>query len=265
MTEEENEVTEIFSEFRIEEVLGEGGEGIVFKVVEKSTENELALKILRKNTEIAISQFEKEGRLLSEFEHPNIVKVFDYGTREGLHYILMEYCAHGSLLDLIADKKFTDEEAGNLVIKVAEALQYAHDKQVLHRDIKPENVMMTENDEPKLVDFGLAFCAGDDVDKLEAIGSEGYAAPEIWMHPERVSLQTDLYAMGALMYTVLTRIFPDPHNVNFNHLFDRDQAFVHFIVKAMAKDPRRRFSSANQFADKIREIVANLGTPKNLW
>ncbi len=265
MIEEEAKIKELFPEFLINSVLGEGGEGIVFKVVEVSTGDELALKILRKKTRTAISQFQKEGRLLSEFDHPNIVKVFDYGEREEFYYILMEYCAYGNLLELIADKSFTDEEAGNLVIKVAEGLQYAHEMRVLHRDIKPENVMMTENYEPKLVDFGLAFCAGEDVDELEAVGSEGYAAPEIWKNPEKVSLQTDLYAMGALMYTVLTRMLPDAHNVNFNHLFDRDQAFVHFIVKAMAKDPGRRHSSALQFADEIKEIVGNLGKPKALW
>jgi len=133
-------------------------------------------------------------------------------------------------------------------------------KKVLHRDIKPENVMITELNEPKLVDFGLAFCAGEDVDSLDAVGSEGYAAPEIWDHPEKVSLQTDLYAMGALTYTVLTRKFPDPHNVNFNFLFDRDQAYVHFIVKAMAKNAARRHSSATEFADELKKIVKNLGS-----
>lgn len=262
---EAKEVKKVFQDFKVGSVLGEGGEGIVFKVLEKKTGVHRALKILRKKTDTTIRQFEKEGRLLNEFEHPNIVKVFEYGKKEHLHYILMEYCSHGSLLELIADKSFSDEEAGNLVIKVAAGLQYAHEKQVLHRDIKPENVMITENDEPKLVDFGLAFCAGEDLNALEAVGSEGYAAPEIWKTPAKVSLQTDLYAMGALMYTVLTRVFPDPHNVNFNHLFDRDQAFIHFIVKAMSKDPARRHSNAIQFADDIRDIVNNIGKPQNLW
>ena len=250
----EAELIELFPELTFKGKLGEGGEGIVYLVEINKTGAEVALKILLNDSEEAIAQFKKEGRLLSEFDHPNIVKVYDCGKRDRYHFLTMDYCEGGTLLQRIAERRFDDVEAADLVIKLAHGLQYAHDHKVLHRDIKPENVMMTYDDEPKLVDFGLAFCAGEDVTKLEAVGSEGYAAPEIWDHPEKVSLQTDLYAMGALVYTVLTRRFPDPHNVNFNHLFDRDKSFVHFIVKAMSRDASRRHSNALQFAQDLEDI-----------
>lgn len=261
----EAELIEAFPELTFTGKLGEGGEGIVYLVVDNETSQQIALKILLRDDESSVAQFEKEGRLLSAFDDPNIVKVYEYGKRGRYHFLKMEYCPSGTLLQMIAERRFDDKEAGTIVIKIANGLQYAHDAGVLHRDIKPENVMMTADDEPKLVDFGLAYCAGEDVTKLEAVGSEGYAAPEIWDSPEKVSLQTDLYALGALLYTVLTRMFPDPHNVNFNHLFDRDKAYIHFIVKAMNRDATRRHSNALQFAQELEDIVRNAGRPKSIW
>jgi len=260
----EPEMMELFPELTFIGKLGEGGEAIVYLVRTREDED-LALKVLLHNDAASIAQFEKEARLLSEFDHTNIVKVYQTGVRGRYYFTAMEYCSGGSLHYRIAEKRFDDVQAGNLVIKIAKGLQYAHDHNVLHRDIKPENIMMTVEDEPKLVDFGLAFCAGEDASALEAVGSEGYAAPELWDNPEKVSLQSDLYALGSLLYTVLTRTLPDPHDVNFNHLFDRNRAYVHFIVKAMAKDASHRHSSATQFAKELQVIVNSSGRPKLIW
>jgi len=87
---------------------------------------------------------------------------------------MMEYCAYDSLLYRIAKVDLDDVEAGTLMIKIANSVEYIHSQKVLHRDLKPENIMMTEEGEPKLVDFGLAFCAGEDVTKLPPLGSAGF-------------------------------------------------------------------------------------------
>ena len=254
-----------FPELIFKNELGRGGDGVVFFVEEKGLRKKRALKILTNESAFSRAQFNKEGHVLKLLDHPNIVKYYGSGERGKYSFLLMEYCPNVSLLYRIAQRPFSDEAAATVVMKIAKTLQYLHDEKILHRDIKPENVMITRRDEPKLVDFGLAFCAGEDVQELTAIGSEGYAAPELWTAPEKVCVQTDIYALGALLYTVLTQTFPDPHNVNFNHLYDRDSAFIHIIIKAMSKDRSRRHKSGNEFAAELAQIVANIGRPPPLW
>lgn len=259
------EVAKLFPEFEVLSKIATSGEGIVFHIKKVSDGVELALKVLIDDSEDAIFRFVKEAQLMNKFEHPNVAKVYDYGERGGRHFLTMEYISGGDLLGVIARQEISDEEAGNLVYCIAHALNYVHSEGVLHRDIKPANVMMTTNGDPKLIDFGLAYCAGEDLSKLDAVGSEGYAAPEIWDNPDRISIQSDIYALGALLYTVLTRVFPDAHRVNYNKLFNRDQSYVGFIFKAMSKDASKRHSCAYTFAEELANLVGNLGKANTMF
>jgi len=267
MSEDEilNRVVALFPELTVKELLGSGAEGNVYLVVEESTGKELALKVLAKDDKDAIKRFVKEGRLLENFDHPNVVKVYECGERDKTYFHMMEYCAYDSLLYRIAKVDLDDVEAGTLMIKIANSVEYIHSQKVLHRDLKPENIMMTEEGEPKLVDFGLAFCAGEDVTKLPPLGSAGYAPPEIWGHPERVSIQTDVYALGAILYTILTKVLPDPHNVNFNRLFDRDKGYIPLILKSMSSEPSKRYKTAKEFAKSVQSVVDGHGEPPKIW
>lgn len=253
-----DDVQKNFPEFQVERKIGKGGEGIVYLVYDYDREEWSALKILHAKGELAQWQFEKEGRLMTEFEHTNVIKAYSYGYRDGMYYTHMEYCEAGSLLDVIAAYRFTDEQAAKIVMQVARGLHFVHMQKVLHRDIKPQNVMMTSDWIPKLVDFGICFCAGEDRNALKPVGTEGYAAPEIWNDASQISIQSDIYAMGALMYTCLAQIYPDPHNVNFNKIFDRHNGFLYFILKAMNKDAHKRHASVKELFEELEVILAEL-------
>lgn len=253
------DIQSAFSKCEVVRRVGDGGAGAVFLVRISGWDDEFALKILLNDSEQGIAEFKKEGAIQKRLSHPNVVKVFECGVEGGFHYLLMEYCEERSLLTRIAEMKIDDHMAANLVIDIAKGLSYVHSKGIIHRDVKPENVMMSGAGVPKLVDFGLAHREGEDRSKLAAIGSEGYAAPEIWNTPERASVQSDIYAMGALLYTVLTERLPDPHNVNFNHLSERDPSFIYFIVKAMAQKPEKRHQSMEEFIADLEKLKNNLG------
>lgn len=244
-----------FSEFHVERVIGKGGEGIVYLVYDYDRKEWTALKLLHAEGELARRQFEKEGRLMAQFEHTNVIKSYAYGYRDGMYYNQMEHCEAGSLLDIIAAHRFTDEEVAKITMQVARGLHYVHKQKVLHRDIKPQNILMTADWLPKLVDFGICFCAGEDKNALKPLGTEGYAAPEIWEDASNLSIQSDIYAMGALVYTCLAQIYPDPHNVNFNKIFDRHNDFLHLIVKAMSKDAHRRHASVKELFEDLEKIL----------
>jgi len=255
----------LFPELDIHKELGQGAEGAVFYGVSLHSGTEIALKILTKQEEDAQRRFLREGKILEQLDHPHVVKIYEYGKRAQTYFQKLEFCAYESLLYKIAKEGLGDKEAGTIMVQIADAIDYIHGQNILHRDLKPENIMMTADGEPKVVDFGLAFCAGDDLSKLIAIGSAGYAAPEIWSTPERVSIQTDVYALGATLYTILTNVLPDPHNVNFNHLYDRDKLFIPIILKSMNQEPAKRYKSAKLFGDSVQNVVDRHGQPPEIW
>jgi len=254
-----NEVGELFPEFIVQKQIGHGGMGVVYLVEDEESGGVAALKILLSDDPEDIAEFEQEAHVMGLIQHPNVVEIYAAGIRGESYFIVMEYCGGGTLLQAIAENEFDDLVAANLAIHVCMGLYACHKKGVLHRDVKPENIMLDHEYRPKIADFGLAYCAGDDLNQLKAVGSPGYAAPEIWDHPEKASIQVDVYAAGAVLYTILTQIKPDDHNVDFNPLYRRDKRFILLIVKAMHKDPTRRFSKLKEMAKELHTIAKDTG------
>ena len=251
------ETKRLFPDYEIVNEVVTSGEAVIYRVRHADFDSDLALKVMLETDQETSSRFFKEANLMNMLKHPHILNIIDFGRREDRCFGTMEFIEY-DLLHLIAVKELSDRQAGQMVCKIAIALEYMHSKGVLHRDIKPANVMITQDGEPKIIDFGLAYVAGEDLSTLEAVGSEGYAAPEIWDNPEKVSIQSDIYSLGALLYTVLTQVFPDAHKVDYGKLFCRDQAFVPFILKAMKTDAARRHISAYEFAEELKEVVRNV-------
>ncbi len=210
--------------------LGAGAMAAVYKAKQLSLDRLVAIKILPRkysNNPQFIERFYAEGRAAAQLNHPNIVQAYDVGQAGEFHYFVMEYVEGATVHDYITDnKRFSEKEAIDVVINIADALAHAHDKGLIHRDVKPKNVMFTPNGVAKLADLGLAR-AIDDKDAALAEAGKAYGTP-YYISPEQVrgevniGPQADIYSLGATIYHMLTGNVPfngkNPTEVMQKHL-----------------------------------------------
>ncbi len=196
--------------FRIDEILGTGAMGVVYRAISETTGRPAAVKVI--SGEIAqrsksYERFRREAEILQQFRHPNIVRFLALGRYQGTSYFAMEYVAGENLEQLLNRRgPLPWREAVDVGIQVAEALHYAHEHGVVHRDLKPSNLMVSDKGRVKLTDFGIA----KDLDATaltatgRTLGTAAYMAPEQIRGAPAVSHKTDLYALGVVLYQVLT-------------------------------------------------------------
>ena len=211
------EVALHFPQLEILGPLGRGGMGVVYKARQKQLNRLVALKILapdkERNAQFA-ERFIREAQTLALLNHPSIVAVYDFGQADGLYYLLLEYVEGLSLRHLLKSGRLAPEEALALVPRICEALQYAHERGVVHRDIKPENILLDENGQVKIADFGIAKLIQSRktqpalTQERQVIGTPHYMAPEQVEHPDRVDHRADIYSLGVVFYEMLTGELP---------------------------------------------------------
>ena len=213
----EDEISEeqIISQYKILKKLGEGGMGVVFRAMDLSLEREVALKFLprRYNTNPAMKErFKREARAAAALDHANICGVFEVGeTDEGRLFIAMPFYKGKTLKEKIFDKSITVSDAVEYAIQTAEGLAHAHQAGIIHRDIKPENIMITDDGQLKILDFGVAKIADADItQKGTLLGTISYMSPE-QAAGETVDARSDLWSLGLVLYEMLTGRQP------FNH------------------------------------------------
>jgi eukaryotic-like serine/threonine-protein kinase len=215
------DVDELPPEYELLEEVGEGGMGVVFKARHRVTNGVLAIKVMlpeiaqkRKN----VQRFLVEAKAASSLKHPNICKVFDFGSTEnGLSYLVMEWIDGISLgRKVIRDKRIPAAEAIGIFQQISTALAHAHERKVIHRDLKPENIMLTRDSEGRtevtVVDFGIAKMIHEDADVTRnyTLTSDGMVVgTPMYMSPEQARSHTidgrsDIYSLGCLMYFTLT-------------------------------------------------------------
>jgi eukaryotic-like serine/threonine-protein kinase len=267
--------------YRILSALGEGGMGAVYKAVRSDDfRKTVAIKVLNIDARSEADQrrFRQERQILAELEHPNIARLIDGGANaQGLPYIVMEY-VEGRRIDKYCIKnKLPVAERLRLFRKVCDAVQYAHQKLIVHRDIKPGNILVTAGGEPKLLDFGIAKllasgAASDDAPKtitgLQRMTPD-YASPE-QVRGGPVSVATDVYGLGTVLFELLTR--QRPHRLkNYDMAEILEEVCVAevrrpsdtggdelrgdldtIVMKAMQKEPARRYNSVEQLSEDIR-------------
>jgi formylglycine-generating enzyme required for sulfatase activity/serine/threonine protein kinase len=209
-------LTGALGHFRIVERLGEGGMGTVY-LAEHPKLGRLALKVplLRGDNNVELlARFYREARLAQIVHHPFICPVYEFGEIEGTHYLTMPFVEGAPLSRLIQPgAPWEPGRAARLVCRLALALQALHERQVIHRDLKPHNVMVRANDDPMLMDFGLAVELGDDNTRLTGpgatLGTPAYMAPEqIEGEPQAFGPSTDVYGLGVILYQLLTGRLP---------------------------------------------------------
>ena len=267
----------ILGAYRLEERIGKGGMGEVYRAQHLRLGREAAVKILPANlvTEADfLKRFEREASSAASLTHPNILQIYDYGEQDGVPYLVMPYIKNGTLKDRLEQRTVTPPQMARYLTDVADALDYAHRKGIVHRDVKPANILIDEHDRAYLGDFGIAK-ALEGTDNLTQTGL-GVGTPE-YMAPEqaqgRAEPRSDLYALGIMIYQMLTGRVPYTGNstveVLMKHLQEpvpvaalhgaAAQQFGPILQRALSKDPNGRYSSGRELMTAVNDAMAHTG------
>lgn len=271
-----NLVGQSFDRYHILEQLGEGGMAIVYKAYDNHLDRAVAIKVILPGYEQSdkfIKRFEREAQSLARLAHPNIVRVMDYGSHNGLPYLVMEYLPGGTLKQKTG-QPIPWREAARILAPIARALACAHQQGILHRDIKPSNILITHSGEPMLSDFGLAKLLevqdGADLTGSGVIGTPAYMAPE-QMTGGKVDQRADVYSLGVVFYELVTGRTPfkadtpaavmikaatEPLPRPTSFVADLPETVENAILKSLEKDPAYRFQSMEEFAALLERFAA---------
>lgn len=249
------EIAERFPNFEILEYLGRGGMGVVYKARQKTLDREVAIKILAgewQDDAAFAGRFEQEAKTLAQMSHPNIVTVHDFGEVDGLYFIVMEFIDGVNLRDLLSDGKMAAEQALSIVPPICDALEYAHGKGVVHRDIKPENLLLDREGRVLIADFGVASLVGDTADNA---GTPSYMAPE--QASGIVDRRADIYALGVVLYEMLTGERPGKSLVAPSQRVEIDVKIDEMVLRALEVEPERRFQTAGEFRTTAELVLSD--------
>jgi tRNA A-37 threonylcarbamoyl transferase component Bud32 len=275
------------SRFEIQDVVGQGATAVVYRARDRQLNRTVAVKVLRDMpgmNEVVRERFRREGQAAAGLAHPNVVTVYDAGEEGGVSYLIMELVEGRPLDQLIKEPK---GDLLPLLEKAARGVAAAHERGIVHRDLKPANILVTPSGEPKVGDFGLAHLVETRTELTRtgtALGTPLYMAPEqVEARSNDISPRTDVYALGAILYELLTgqpphvapsladlyaRIVrqdpPPPRKVALGVAPDAET----IALKALEKEPARRYVDAREFADDLKRFLAGepiLARPVGAW
>ena len=275
--------------YKILEKLGEGGQGTVYKAIDSKLGRTVVIKVLPAELttkEANLKRFEREARLASALDHPNICTIFDLNEINGIHFIVMQYIEGRNVRQLVNGRPLSLESALSITLQTADALVAAHTRGIIHRDIKAGNVMVTPTGQVKVLDFGLAKLLDEDAARTSGIhhteitevgipyGTATYAAPE-QARGDRVDGRADVFSTGVLLYEMLTGTWPfrgqtavevrhavlneEPKPISQMRPGRMPARLQAIIDKALAKDPRDRYQRISYFAEDIKAVSRELG------
>lgn len=254
-------------QYRFEKLLGRGGMGAVYKAVQTSLDRAVAIKVLPgdliddADAQFA-ERFKNEARTMAKMSHPSIVNVFDFGeTQTGLLYIVMEFIDGTDVAQMILSQgRLPEEYALSITAHVCDALAYAHQRGVIHRDIKPANILINLEGAVKVADFGLAKQSDPNQSGLTktnmAMGTPDFVAPEALIPGVPLDGRADLYAIGVMLYNMLTGEIPRGMWSMPAQKVGSDPRFDAIIAKAMQTDREARFQSAAEIRQELDTILA---------
>jgi serine/threonine protein kinase len=273
--------------YRVIEVVGRGGMGVVYKVEHQRMGKIAAMKVLHRDLAQdpeVVQRFEREATAVSRLNHPNTVQVFDFGTAQGALYLIMEYVRGQDLAHIVErDGPLAWARAAPILSQICGALAEAHELGIVHRDLKPENVLITRGpngrDYAKVLDFGLAKLGAvdapsDATDRSRIVGTPYYMAPE-QIRGDEVDNRADIYALGTMMFKLLTGEYlytaKNAVGVLTKHLTAEidapsqrspmrgiDPRVDTICLRALAKEPTERYQSIADMAEEIEEVYSEV-------
>jgi hypothetical protein len=274
-----------FPELEIIRLIGRGGMGAVYEARQKALDRVVALKVLPQemgHDPAFAERFAREAQAMAKLNHPHVVAIYEFGERSGLYYFVMEYVDGMSLRGLLDRGHIQPREALAIIPQVCEALQYAHDRGIVHRDIKPENILLNEQGQVKIADFGLAklmgrsplplgvqegdggaapVAAGNTVPcSLSTVpsllGTPQYMAPEQIERPAEVDHRADIYSLGVVFYQMLTGELPVGRFAPPSKKVQIDVRLDEVVLRALEREPQRRYQQVSQVKTEVESIVA---------
>jgi serine/threonine protein kinase len=262
----------------INEIIGLGGWGIVYRGIHKDLSMPVAIKMLKHDMAMDpdfSEKFRYEAKTIAQLNHENIIRVYDIEELYRTIFIIMEYL-QGLPLDYILEKmeKLPASRVVDILLQVCAGLDYAHKQGIIHQDIKPPNIFVQPNDQVKIVDFGLACPPGDADSSLR--GTIFYAPPEL-IEGDSVNEQTDIYCLGITAFEMITGQRPYPED-DINKMIDTrlredipdPRTFVpdlpeelcDFVIRSTQRDPNARYKSISEAMDDLRPLVKRLGVKR---
>ena len=262
----------INSRYEIIKSIGEGGMANVYLANDTILDRYVAVKVLRgdlASDEKFVRRFQREALSASSLSHPNIVEIYDVGEDSGDYYIVMEYIEGKNLKQLLKKRgKLTCAEVVDIMIQITSAMGVAHESLIIHRDLKPQNILIKDDGEIKITDFGIAMAlnATQLTQTNSAMGSVHYFPPE-QANGKGSSLKSDVYSLGIMMYELLTGSLPfrgdNAVEIALKHLKEPiprvtteipelPQSIENIIIKATAKNPKNRYNNASEMYEDLK-------------
>lgn len=256
------EISRLFPQLEVLELLGAGGMGAVYKARQPALDRFVALKVLPAGGGVGSTErFNREARALARLSHPNIVGVHEFGQVEGLHFFIMEFVDGANLRQLEKTSRLSPREVLQIIPQICDALQYAHDEGVVHRDIKPENVLVDRKGRVKIADFGLAKIVDPNPAAArltvegQVMGTPHYMAPEQVERPLAVDHRADIYALGVVFYEMLTGDLPIGKFAPPSRKVQLDVRLDDIVLRALENDPGRRYQQASEVKSQVENIT----------
>ncbi|HUF26406.1 MAG TPA: serine/threonine-protein kinase [Gemmatimonadaceae bacterium] len=273
------------TDYRLIELVGRGGMGIVLRAIETALDREVALKVLALDPLLApeaYERFEREAKLAARLDHPNIVPIFSVGRRDSVAFYTMRLVRGGNVEDMLeARPRFEYDHATAILRDVAAALDYAHGRGVVHRDIKPANILIGESGHAMVADFGIAKALGSTTANATGtgiIGSPGYMSPEQWKG-DLVDGRADQYALAVVAFEMLAgrRPFESPNMQELlqkhmsgeipsvsTYRFGLHEGVDAAVRRALGKNADERFSSVSAFVEALSGLRSAAATMRSV-
>ncbi|HSF82234.1 MAG TPA: protein kinase [Anaerolineales bacterium] len=273
--------TQTIGRYQIKSEIGRGGMATVYHAYDPNFERDVAIKVLPAaflHDPQFRGRFEREAKMIALLEHPAIVPVYDFGEQDGQPYIVMRYMAGGSLAERLKEGALPYEDTAQLVSRLAPALDVAHKRGIIHRDLKPGNILFDQYGNSFLSDFGIARLVQSGVTTMTGesiVGTPAYMSPEQIQGDKSIDGRSDIYAMGVLIYQMLTGEAPyradTPAKVMMMHILEPvpdlqavDTSLPNgcssVILRAMAKDPDDRYKTTADLAGALQAVTREIDT-----
>ena len=273
-------MTHLPPRFKIQDELGRGGMGVVYKAFDTAFGRDVAIKVLPESIpeEELVLRFRREGTEMAEISHPNVLNAYEFVNHNGRDFIVMEYVSGGSLRDYAKDHREIPELVA-IFCSICDGLEHIHKRGIIHRDIKPENILFDNQGTPKICDFGISRKVDSDKHLTQAgviLGTSSFVAPEQILNAKSAGPSADLYALGVCLFEALTGVLPITGDTDYAILNahinqipvapstlrdDVPEAVDLIVAQLLEKSPEARPDSAQTTGDLLRGYLSGANIP----